>query len=172
MDPIGRVVFLPSVIFDFDCYPVGTSLTFSALFVVAVVAADVVVVGVFFPCAVTLVPVAMVVVVMVLGLFFWLTVDIVLSLPPLDFFYGSKKGVVSYYALFGIVSFWLKMCVLVGGGGELAYHIFFLTKIICRMGILINLQILKYVFYCFLFCWCTIYRTLSNRIFKIDFCQG
>ena len=48
MDPIGRVVFLPSVIFDFDCYPVGTSLTFSALFVVAVVAADVVVVGVFF----------------------------------------------------------------------------------------------------------------------------
>ena len=48
VDPIGRVVFLPSVIFDFDCYPVGTSLTFSALFVVAVVAADVVVVGVFF----------------------------------------------------------------------------------------------------------------------------
>ena len=48
---------------------------------VAVVAADVVVVGVFFPCAVTLVPVAMVVV-MVLGLFFWLTVDFVLSLPP------------------------------------------------------------------------------------------
>ena len=81
MDRIGRVVFLPSVIFDFDCYPVGTSLTFSALFVVAVVAADVVVVGVFFPCAVTLVPVAMVVV-MVLGLFFWLTVDFVLSLPP------------------------------------------------------------------------------------------
>ena len=80
VDPIGRVVFLHSVIFDFDCYPVGTSLTFSALFVVAVVAADVVVVGVFFPCAVTLVPVAMVVVVMVLGLFFWLTVDIVLSI--------------------------------------------------------------------------------------------
>ena len=54
MDPIGRVLFLPSVIFDFDCYPLGTSLTFSALFVVAVVAADVVVMGVFFPCAVTL----------------------------------------------------------------------------------------------------------------------
>ena len=91
MDPIGRVVVLPSVIFDFDCYHVGTSLTFSALFVVAVVAADVVVVGVFFPCAVTLVLVAMVLVVMVLGLFFWLTIYFMLSPPPpFDLFFGTK----------------------------------------------------------------------------------
>ena len=56
MDSIGRVLSLPSVIFDFDCSPYGTRLNFSALFVVAVVAAaDVVAVGVFFPCAVAVV---------------------------------------------------------------------------------------------------------------------
>ena len=49
----------------------------------AVVAADVVVMGVFFHCAVTLVVVA----VLVLGLFFWVTVKFMLS-PP----FGSKKG--------------------------------------------------------------------------------
>ena len=69
MDPIGRVLSLPSVIFNFDCSPLGTRLAFSALFVVAVVATDVVVVGVFFPCAVTVVAVVMVVAVLVLGFF-------------------------------------------------------------------------------------------------------
>ena len=61
MDHIGSVLFLPSVIIDFDCSPLGTSLTFNALFVV-----EVVVVGVFFPSAVTLMAVLMVVPVLVL----------------------------------------------------------------------------------------------------------
>ena len=65
VDPIGTVLFVPSVNFDFDDYPLGTSLTSSALFVVVLVAAGVVVVGVFFPCAVTLVAVVMVVAVLV-----------------------------------------------------------------------------------------------------------
>ena len=59
--------------FDFDCSPLATSLTFNALFVVVVVKADVVVVGVFVSCAVTLVAV------LVLGLFSWLIVDFMLS---------------------------------------------------------------------------------------------
>ena len=82
MDHIGRVLSLHSVIFDFDCSPLKTSLSVSATFVVAVVAADVVVMGVFFHCAVTLVAVLMVVAVLVL-FFFWLTVDFMLSPPPL-----------------------------------------------------------------------------------------
>ena len=86
MDSIGRVLSLPSVIFDFDCSPLGTSFTFSTLFVVAVVAADVVVVGVIFPCSVKLVAVVMVVAVLVLGLLFWLTVDFMLIPPTFDFF--------------------------------------------------------------------------------------
>ena len=41
----------------------------------------------------TLVPVVMVVAVMVLGLFFWLTVDFVLSHPPPFYFlFVQKKG--------------------------------------------------------------------------------
>ena len=68
MDPVGSMLSVPSVIFDFDC---PSRLTFSALFFLAVVAADVLVVGVFFHCEVTLVMVVMVVAVLVLELFFF-----------------------------------------------------------------------------------------------------
>ena len=64
---------LPSIIFDFDWSPSGTSLNFSALFVVAVVA------------------MVMVVVVLMLGLFFWLTVEFRLS-PPSPFTFFPVKG--------------------------------------------------------------------------------
>ena len=104
MDLIGRVFSLPSVIFDFDCSPLRTSLTFNALFVVVVVTADVVVVGVFFSFAVTLVKMLMVVAVLVLGLFSWLIIDSMLSPPPplFDFFFCSKSvwGGGAYHALF------------------------------------------------------------------------
>ena len=63
---------LPTVSFYFEFSPYGTSLTFSALSVVALVAADVVVVGVFFQCPVTFVAVVMVVAFLVLWLFFGL----------------------------------------------------------------------------------------------------
>ena len=71
-DSIDRVLSLPTASFYFESSSYGTSLTFSALFVVAMVAADVVVVGVFFPCPVTLVAVVMVMALLVLGLFFGL----------------------------------------------------------------------------------------------------
>ena len=51
------------------------------------------VVGVFFACAVTLVAVVMVVAVLDLVLCFWLTVDFMRSPPPLfHSFFGSKMG--------------------------------------------------------------------------------
>ena len=84
IDSIGRVLSLPSVIFDFDCSPYGTLLNFSVLFVVAVVAADVVAVGVFFPCAVTVVAVVKLVAVLVLGYFFCLLL-ISCKVPPPHF---------------------------------------------------------------------------------------
>ena len=46
-----------------------------------------------------------------------------------------KVGGGAYQTLFGIVRFWLKMV-----GGNLAYRIFFLTKIVSRIGIFINLK--------------------------------
>ena len=64
------MLFLPSVIFDFDLSPYGTRLNFSVLFVVAVVVADVVALDVFFSSAVTVLVVVKLMGVLILGYFF------------------------------------------------------------------------------------------------------
>ena len=89
------------------------------------------VVGVFFACAVTLVAVVMVVAVLDLVLCFWLTVDFMGSPPPPFslFFLVQKWGEGGYHALIGIVRFRLRM-----GGGEVSIPFVFLTKIVCRIG--------------------------------------